>query len=149
MASSSECARGAGVSSSPGDGGRGASGCRSDVRGLDQRFPRSRRLSARRDYLRVYAEGRRVSSVSFTIFGLPNGCDTCRIGLTVTRKIGGAVVRNRVKRRLRDIFRRHRAVLRPPLDLVVNVHRSFDDDYRRLESEFLRTFERLARRWAP
>ena len=125
----------------PGADARGASGSRSD-----ERFPRTYRLTARRQFLAVYDEGRRVSSTSFSLFGLPNRAGTCRLGITVTRKIGTAVRRNRIKRRFREVFRRHRVELAPDLDLVVNVHRSIDPtDAAAIEQEFLRSFDRLAR----
>ena len=125
----------------PGAGERGASGS-----GADRRFPRSCRLTTRRQFLTVYAEGRRVASKSFTFFGLPNSAGTCRLGITVTRKVGGAVRRNRIKRRLRDVFRRNLTRLSPHVDLVVNAHASIDvSDADAIEAEFLRTFGRLAR----
>jgi ribonuclease P protein component len=64
----------------------------------------------------------------------------------VTRRVGGAVVRNRVKRCLREIFRRHRTVLHPKLDVVINVHREVDPrDYATLEAAFLACYRRVAR----
>lgn len=147
MASSSVCARGEGVLSLPGDAGRGASGSRPEASRPGQRFPRASRLTSRRQFLQVYAEGRRAGSPSFTLFGLPNDAGTTRLGITVTRRIGGAVRRNRIKRVLRDLFRRHRDQLTPTHDLVINVHRSFDDrDAAVLERELLAGFARLARR---
>lgn len=87
-----------------------------------------------------------MASSSFTLFGLSNTAGTCRLGITVTRKVGGAVRRNRIKRRFREIFRRNRTALAPDLDLVVNAHRTIDPDNDvRLEAEFLRAFGRLAR----
>jgi len=44
-----------------------------------------------------------------------------RLGVTVTRKVGNAVRRNRLKRQVREIFRRHSASLNPGWDIVVNV----------------------------
>ena len=126
----------------PGAGERDASGS-----GADRRFPRSCRLTTRRQFLTVYAEGRRVASKSFTLFGMRNSAGTCRLGITVTRKVGGAVRRIRIKRRLREVFRRNRAQLAPDIDLVVNAHAAIDvSDAQAIESEFLRTFGRLARR---
>jgi ribonuclease P protein component len=87
-----------------------------------------------------------VASKSFTIFAIPNTVGSCRLGITVTRKVGGAVRRTRIKRRLRDIFRRNRQRLSPHLDLVINAHRTMDErDATGLEREFLHTFARLAR----
>lgn len=95
----------------------------------------------------MYDRGRRVASSSFTLFGLPNNVGHCRLGVTVTRKVGGAVRRNRVKRVLREIFRRHRADLSPALDLVVNARPGIETrPLELLEQEFLERFAQLARR---
>jgi ribonuclease P protein component len=88
-----------------------------------------------------------VSSASFVLFGLPNGCGHCRLGITVTKKTGGAIRRNRIKRVLRDIFRRKQADLMPAMDLVVNARPQIvDREMKALEEEFLRSFARLTRR---
>jgi len=52
---------------------------------------------------------------------------TARLGLTVPRAIGGAVVRNRIKRRLREVFRIHRAEIAPHWDIVINPRRAARD----------------------
>lgn len=94
----------------------------------------------------MYDKGRRVSSGSFTLFGLPNSLEHCRLGITVTRKVGGAVRRNRIKRVLREIFRRNRERLAPPIDVVVNAHPGLERrTMRQLEEEFLNRFSQLAR----
>ena len=131
----------------PDAAGRGGSASRSDPTRTDHRFPRSCRLTSRRQFISVYEKGRRVSSSSFVLFGLPNDHGECRLGITVTRKIGSAVRRNRIKRVLRDIFRRNRAELSPPLDVVVNARAPIvGAESSALEREFLKTFSRLARR---
>ena len=87
-----------------------------------------------------------MASRSFTLFGLPNELDTCRLGLTVTRKFGGAARRNRAKRLLREVFRLHRHELSPALDLVVNPRPNLRErTLSELEAEFLGCFRRLAR----
>ena len=87
-----------------------------------------------------------MTSSSFVLFGLSNTHGECRLGITVTRKIGSAVRRNRIKRVLRDIFRRNRAGL-PPIDVVVNARPPIVGvESTALEKEFLKTFSRLARR---
>ncbi len=124
MASSSGCVREEVARSLLDVAERVASVSRSEASETDQRFPRSCRLTARRQFLEVYKCGRKARRPSFTVFGLPNDVGRCRIGLTVTRKIGGAVARNRIKRVLRDVFRRHRMELQPPMDIVINGYRS-------------------------
>ena len=147
MASSSGAVREEGALSLLGGAGRGASDSRSDAPALDQSFPRSCRLRSRREFVEVYDKGLRVGSSSFSVFGLLNDLGYCRLGFAVSRKVGGAVKRNRVKRLLREIFRRHRAGLEPPLDLVINAHPSIAGRSQpQLEAEFLRCFAGLARK---
>ena len=79
------------------------------------------------DFRKVYDHGKRVSSPLFAAFCLERedgeGC-SARLGLTVPRAIGGSVVRNRIKRRLREAFRLHRAELSPQWDIVINPRRT-------------------------
>lgn len=116
--------------------------------GRDQSFPRSCRLTARKQFHAVYRQGRRVKSSSFTLIGLPNSVGYCRLGIAVTRKVGGAAERNRIKRVLREVFRSNRKGLAPPLDLVVSAHPGIE---RRttleIGREFLQGFDELARRF--
>lgn len=94
--------------------------------------------------------GQRVTSRSFLLFGLPNDVGHSRLGITVTKKIGGAVRRNRIKRLLREVFRRNRQRLSPEIDVVVNARRGIEErSYGELEAEFVERFEQLARRLAP
>jgi ribonuclease P protein component len=80
----------------------------------------------------VYDHGTRVSGPLFAAFCLAregdrrDGSDGCgaRLGLTVPRAIGGSVDRNRIKRRLREAFRRHRTEINPQWDIVINPRRT-------------------------
>ncbi len=94
--------------------------------GAPGRWPRRARLLVRRDFLAVRDSGRKVSGPSFTAWVVARAEGECRIGLTVSRKVGNAVVRNRVKRHLREAFRRERHRL-PPGDLVCIVRPSAAD----------------------
>jgi ribonuclease P protein component len=113
------------------------------------RFPRVLRLTSRRQFLTVYAHGLRVATPCFAVFAKPNGLDHCRIGLTLTKKTGCAVVRNRAKRVLRELFRLNRHRFNVPMDLVINGRRNMlQTPTDRVEREFVDCVGRLGRRAA-
>jgi ribonuclease P protein component len=87
-------------------------------------LPRDCRLLGRADYDAVYRDGRRRSNREFTVFLRPNGLARSRFGWSIKKALGGAVVRNRIKRRLREAFRLHRANLVAPWDIVLNPRRA-------------------------
>ena len=107
-------------------------------------FPRAARLLKHSDFERVYKQGRRHFSSHMTVFylrraevaapkaallksALPKDAllnKDARVGFTVGRVLGGAVERNRIKRRLREAVRRRRAVLQGAVDVVINPKKS-------------------------
>jgi len=94
------------------------------VQARPQALPKQRRLTKRRDFLRVYEAGRKLFSRYCVLFFAPNDLAYSRIGITATKKIGKANVRNRLKRWTRETYRHERGPLgldSSALDLVVNV----------------------------
>ena len=85
----------------------------------DARFPRAHRLRSRRDFRRVQSVGRRVHTPHFIVLVDRGRAERTRLGITVSRKVGGAVVRNRVKRLVREVFRANRERFQRGHDLVV------------------------------
>ena len=89
-------------------------------------FPHSARLLRHADFERVYKQGRRHFSASMTVFYLPRQREVTakssglRIGFTVGRALGGAVQRNRMKRKLREAVRLSRPWPAADVDVVVN-----------------------------
>ena len=71
----------------------------------DSRSGRAVTLRRRADFERVYQEGRRFVSPLFVAFGLARKEGGLRVGFVASRKVGGAVERNRAKRLLREVFR--------------------------------------------
>lgn len=68
-------------------------------------FPRSHRLSGRRAFERVHARRTRSEAGCLLVYGIPNDVSHSRIGFAINRKVGNAITRNRIKRRLREAFR--------------------------------------------
>jgi ribonuclease P protein component len=83
----------------------------------DDRFPKRLRLQSSKDFERLFAERKSVSDRWLVLYGAANELGHPRIGLTVSRKLGSAVVRNRWKRLLREAFRLRQHNL-PPLDFI-------------------------------
>jgi ribonuclease P protein component len=81
------------------------------------------RVRRRAEFERIYQHGLKQWSRFMTVFLLRTGGSTSRLGVAATRKLGGAVVRNRAKRISREIYRRHKP--KPGLDVVLVPKREF------------------------
>ncbi|UCE86385.1 MAG: ribonuclease P protein component [Deltaproteobacteria bacterium] len=117
------------------------------------RFRRSDRLLRSRDFQWVTRHGRRVASRYFVVIAARSrGRDAVagdRLGITVSRKVGNAVVRNRVKRRIREWFRARDAARARGLDVVVIARRAAVElDGNGVRQELARLFEDDAGRGA-
>lgn len=78
------------------------------------------RLTQRAEFDAVYRNGRRRSSRQFTVFFAANGLGENRFGMSVGRALGGAVVRNRIRRRVREILRLDRREIPSGWDIIVH-----------------------------
>lgn len=118
---------------------------------LGMRFPPHERIRRRVDYQQVYERGLKVGGRYSTVFILPHttGDRPSRLGIAATKKLGGAVVRNRAKRLIREVFRRNK--IAPGFDIVIIPKRSLLDaglavleaDYRTLVERQLDRARRL------
>jgi ribonuclease P protein component len=89
-------------------------------RAAGHRFPKSLRLLRRAEFRQVYEEGRRRSNSLCTMFFRPNQRAETRLGITTPSRLGKAVTRNRIKRRLRELFRQEYSELPKGVDIVLN-----------------------------
>ncbi len=107
-------------------------------RRLDLRFPGSTRLSSRSDYLRIQKKGRMKKGRFLILLFLENGLTTSRFGLTVSRKLGNAVKRNRIRRRLREVERIHMRRIKTGFDVVAIARgRARDAAFKEMKEEYL------------
>lgn len=110
-------------------------------------FPKALRLLKRSEFRRVYEEGERRSGPLGVVFYCSNGLSRTRLGITAPGKLGGAVLRNRLKRRLREVFRRNQGRIPPGWDIVVNPRPPVANvRFEKLEREMLRLFPSAAPR---
>jgi ribonuclease P protein component len=109
----------------------------------DERFRKSDRILKRELFRRVYQDGRKFTAKFFTAFVLPNSEPAPRIGITVTRRTGKAVSRNRSRRLVREVFRRNKWRITRGVDIVVNVKSNLAEaSYREVENDFLTFLEK-------
>jgi ribonuclease P protein component len=83
-------------------------------------FPREARIVRRAEFDAVYREGKRSSGSHFTVFVRANLLGHSRFGFSIKKALGGAVVRNRIRRRTREIVRCHRQEIASGWDIVVH-----------------------------
>jgi ribonuclease P protein component len=92
-----------------------------------------------RTYQKVFTQGSFQADRLLVLYRRPNRTGESRFGFAVSRKLGGAVVRNRVRRRLKEICRRHQAVFPAGYDYVVIARPpAVEAEYRALEGSLLK-----------
>ncbi|MCB9734593.1 MAG: ribonuclease P protein component [Deltaproteobacteria bacterium] len=112
-------------------------------------FTRESRLRKRREFLRVQQHGQRIYGRRLIFQLQPGRAAKSRLGITVSKKVGNAVVRNRIKRWVREAYRVHlelhrdRAAGAHPYDLVVTAKRGVDDfSFHAIEAEMVHVLSR-------
>lgn len=95
------------------------------------------------EFRRIYRKGKSAVSPALVMYCQRNRQGKSRLGVTVSIKLGGAVVRNRVRRQLREIYRLNKAAMKPGYDVILvartkavhTPYRKLDAAYRRLAGE--------------
>lgn len=101
-------------------------------------------LNKDRLFRRLYKKGGSAVGSCIVVYARRNGLGYNRLGFTVTSKVGKAVTRNRVRRRLRAIYRLHEGGLKPGFDIVIVARtRAASATYQKLEAETLAACRRL------
>ncbi len=95
-------------------------------------------------FRRLYQKGKTAADGRLALYARRNGRRENRLGFTVSTKLGHAVVRNRTRRRLREIYRLHESELANGIDLVVVARvKAAHSGYRQLEESFLKLAGKL------
>ena len=101
-------------------------------------------LKKNHEFKRLYNKGKSAASQCVVIYSRRNGKQENRLGVTVSTKIGGAVQRNRIRRRLKEIYRLNEEKLTPGYDIVIVARmKSRYAEYSQLEKSVLSMFSKL------
>ena len=109
-------------------------------------FPRSARIRKNFEFERVYAENAYAADKALVIQACLNHTNQSRLGLSVSRRVGNAVVRNRWKRLIREAFRVNRSKLPASLDLVVRPRKGATANYAAIAKSLVALASRLKKR---
>lgn len=118
-----------------------------------ERFPKSRRVVRQRDFDRTFKTGRVIADSALVVHATPNTLGHWRLGLSMSRKVGNAVVRNRWKRLIREAFRRQfpseklsgQASPQACFDLVIRPRKGATADYQAIYKSLANCSRRLGR----
>lgn len=102
------------------------------------------RLTDSSEFERVYRRGVAHRGKLFSVHAFPNELGTLRLGLSVSKKVGNAVVRNGLRRRLREVFKSSATGVKSDLDLVVSARpAAAEAGFDALREEFVRALDKL------
>ena len=96
------------------------------------------------EFKRLYNRGKSSASQYVAVYFKPSGTEFNRLGITVSGKIGGAVARNRIRRRLKEIYRLNEKNLKPGFDIVIAARRKcISANYNEIEASVMAVFRKL------
>lgn len=109
---------------------------------MDETFSPKERIRKKKDFLLLYKKGRRYRGKYFNLIYLSNNLSFSRIAIVVSRKIGNAVKRNKIKRWMRDLFRRNKELLKSSVDIVIIPKKDISElSWSSLQQEYLAAIE--------
>lgn len=114
---------------------------------MTEGLPARQRIRKKKDFLVLYKKGRRYKSRYFSLIYNRSAFDYSRVGVVASRKVGGAVVRNKAKRWMRELFRRNIDLLEIPVDvLLVAMPDIARTTWAEVREEYLRAVSEVGRR---
>ena len=112
---------------------------------MSETFTPQERIRKKKDFLFLYKKGNRYRGRYFNLIYLSNDLNFSRMAVVVSKKVGGAVERNIIKRRFRTLFRRNKHIFTNPQDIILIVKKEIQDaSWQSLEEEYLRSVTSIA-----
>ena len=114
---------------------------------MDEGLSPQERIRKKSDFVVLYKKGSRLRGKYFDVVYCANQLPFSRMAVVVSKKVGNAVVRNRVKRWIRELFRRHKDLMQVPSDLILVIRKDILDLSREERAaEYYSALRRIARR---
>ncbi len=95
---------------------------------MNFRFTRAEHLTKKKEFEKVFAEGKVFKNTLMVLYVVPNDYQNSRLGLVVSKKVGNAVQRNRIKRLLREAYRLNKHLLTSHVDIIAIPRQPFSSD---------------------
>ena len=113
---------------------------------VSQEFPKSSRVRKQADFDAVYRDSVHAADDVLVVQAVSNGQEKTRLGLSIGRKVGNAVVRNRWKRAIREVFRKSVQQFPMGIDIVVRPRKGAELSYAAIERSLPRLVARIAKK---
>jgi len=125
-------------------------GTKKTCRLMSETLPLHERIRTKKEFLFLYKKGNRYRGRYFNLIYLSNDLNFSRMAVVVSKKVGGAVERNTIKRRMRTLFRRNKHLLRDPLDIILIANKEIHGaSWHSLEDEYFRSLTAIASDHTP
>lgn len=113
---------------------------------MNERFPKHVRVRKQADFDAVYRASTYAADSVLVMQAHTNNLNVTRLGMSVSKKVGDAPTRNKWKRKIREVFRKHRDSLPAGMDLVIRPRKGAKIDYAAIEKSLPRLAQRVARK---
>lgn len=105
---------------------------------MDETLSPRERISKKKDFLSIYKDGKRHRGKVFNLIYLSNNLGYSRLAIVVSRKVGNSVERNKIKRNMRELFRKNKDLFKMHADMIIIPNKGILDISRSdLQKEYL------------
>jgi len=117
---------------------------------MNERLTSLERIRRKKDFSSLYKNGSRLRGRYFDLVYRPSQSGASRLAVVVSRKVGSAVIRNRIKRRIRDVFRRNKGLFAAPMDVIVVTRKEVQDlNASELRTGYFQALESIKKKRTP